>query len=344
MSQTIRDPSDAKCNSSGSVANDDTIGAIVVGFLLLENFSLISFASAIEPLRIANKVTGNISFRYECFSVEGSDVRASNDVSLNVRKPFAATDSVDLLVICSSDNVEDVTLPKTTKASIRRFVYSQRPVVGICTGAFVLAELGLLNDRNCTIHWEYANAFRELFPAASLSDSIIQSDGKIITCAGGTAALDLMIGYVENTCGVDVAHKVAGIAMHHEVRQGDVPQNADARAESRWINAKVSKCISAMVASVEEPLSLDEVAQTAGISTRQMQRLFRQNLDISPRNYYRRVRLDAARQLVMRTDMPLVDIAISSGFANSSHFIKRYKQQFGTTPALERKAKVGAII
>lgn len=307
-----------------------------VTFLLLDNFSLISFSTAIEPLRLTNKVLKRQVFRYKCCSPDGSDARASNGMSLRVDMPLADVRSTDLLVICSSDDVEKVVLSGALKAKVRELMRGNCTLAGICTGAYVLAELGLLRDRKCTIHWEYADIFRERFPLSLLDDRLVQRDGNILTCAGGTSAFELMVGFIQRNCGLNVGRDVADIALHHGLRAGSASQRSEIHLRLGITNAPLLKCIEIMEANIEETVPIGEITRRIGISRRQLERLFRQYFDDTPTNYYRKFRLNAARRLVQHTPMPIVDVAIASGFVNASHFTKCYRKEFGISPAEDR--------
>jgi len=306
-------------------------------FLLLDSFSLLSFASAIEPLRIANKVLKRRAFNYSCRTLDGADAVASNGGM--VRSDGALQEAVqpDLLAICSSDDVEQISLGGTQKALIRQIAKQSGSVAGICTGAYVLAELGMLEGRNCTIHWEYADLFKELYPKANLVDSLIQVDGKLMTCAGGTAALDLMIGYIAQVHGGAVARDVAEIALHHDRRTGSERQHTLMREDLDMVPQRVRTAIALMTEHVSEPLSLQQISQMLAVSPRQLQRDFQKYLKCSPQEYYSKIRIDIARQLVCRTSMRMIDIAVACGFSSASHFSNRYRAAHGNSPAWDRQ-------
>ncbi len=306
-------------------------------FLLLDNFSLLSFASAIEPLRIANKIMKRIAFNYICCTLDGRDALASNGSVVRPDCALEAVGSVDLLAVCSSDDVEHNILKPSHKNIIRQFAHRQTRVAGICTGAYVLADLGLLDGRNCTIHWEYADLFRELFPDVVLVDSLIQADGRFLTCAGGTTALDLMIGYIAELHGGAIASDVASIALHHDMRSGSERQNTLMRDELNLVPPRVRRCIELMSENIGATLSQQQLAQKLNVSARQLQRDFQQYLNCSPQEYYSKIRLDIARRLVCRTTMPMIEIAVACGFANASHFAKRYRDLFGVRPVVDRQ-------
>jgi transcriptional regulator GlxA family with amidase domain len=314
---------------------------VEICFLLLKNFSLISFASAIEPLRIANKVLKRKAFTYRCCSLDGGDAVASNGSTIRTDAAIDQIGRPDLLAVCSSDDVERIELSPAQKAMIRKVSSRSERVAGICTGAFLLAALGLLDNRRCTIHWEYADFFKERFPEAGLVDSLIQTDGKYMTCAGGTSALDLMIGFVARIHGGAVAADVAEIALHHDWRSGNERQHKHMRGDLETVPQRVRSSIELMSENVVEPLSLQEIAVRLDVSPRQLQRDFQKYLNCSPLDYYSKVRIDIARQLVCRTSMRMIDIAVACGFASASHFSKRYRAAHGTSPAADRQQAGG---
>jgi len=312
---------------------------VEICFLLLKGFSLLSFASAIEPLRIANKVLKRKAYNYSCRSLDGEDAIASNGGMVRIDGVLADTGRPDLLAVCSSDDVEQVGLTGPQKALIRQVASLSGNVAGICTGAYVLADLGMLDNRNCTIHWEYADLFKELYPRASLVDSLIQTDGKLMTCAGGTAALDLMIGFIAQVHGGAVACDVAEIALHHDRRTGNERQHTLMRDDLDMVPERVRTSVALMTEHVSEPLSLQQIADMLSVSPRQLQRDFQKYLNCSPQEYYSKIRIDIARQLVCRTSMRMIDIAVACGFASASHFSNRYRAAHGTSPAWDRQSK-----
>lgn len=312
---------------------------VEICFLLLKNFSLLSFASAIEPLRIANKVLKRKAFIYSCRTLNGEDAVASNGGTVRTDGALDEACRPDLLAVCSSDDVERVAVTPAQKALMRKVAKQSGSVAGICTGAYVLAELGMLDNRNCTIHWEYADLFRELYPKAQLVDSLIQTDGKYLTCAGGTAALDLMIGFIAKVHGGAVACDVAEIALHHDRRTGSERQHTLLREDLDMVPLRVRSSIALMTENVSEPLSLQRIAEMLNVSPRQLQRDFQKYLHCSPQEHYNKIQIDIARQLVCRTSMRMIDIAVACGFASASHFSNRYRAAHGNSPAWDRQTR-----
>lgn len=306
-------------------------------FLLIEGFSMISFASAVEPLRIANKLLGQERFSFRCLSIDGDAVSASNGIPLPAEASLASVQRADLMIVCSSDGVEAVALPDSVGADLRRLERHGTPLTGICTGSYVLAKFGLLRGRACTIHWEYAELFREVFPEADLRGSVCVEDGGLMTSSGGTAPLDLMIRIVEKEAGAQVARDVADIAIHHGIRDEAVHQRLDARARYNVSNPTFLKCIRLMEENIEDPLSLEELCEHLNISPRQLQRYFKESVGRGPRAFYENLRLERSRQMLRRTALEISDIALASGFASANAFSHAYKRVYGVSPLQDRR-------
>ncbi|MEM7427356.1 MAG: GlxA family transcriptional regulator [Pseudomonadota bacterium] len=306
-------------------------------FLLIDGFSMISFASAVEPLRIANKLLGEKRFHHRCLSIDGHPVTASNGIPLPAEEKLSDVGRPDLLVICSSDGVEGADLPESMGSDLRRLERHGTPLTGICTGSYVLAKFGLLRDRACTIHWEYSALFREVFPEADLRESVFVEDRGLMTCSGGTAPLDLMIRVLEQEAGGQVARDAADIAIHHGIRDEAVHQRLDARARYNVTNPTFLKCIRLMEENIEDPLSLDQLCGHLGISPRQLQRYFKKNLGQGPRAFYEGLRLEHSRQMLRRTSLEIHDVALASGFASTNSFSQAYKRVYGISPLYDRR-------
>ncbi len=307
-----------------------------VDFLLIENFSMISFASAVEPLRIANKLLGREMFDFRRVSLDGGTVSANGGLSMQVEEKLNRVQESDRLVVCSSDEVEALDLPGSLGAELRRLDRHGTPLGAICTGTFILAKFGLLRGRACTIHWEYIEVFRELFPDADLQSTVCVEDGNLLTCSGGTAPLDMMIRLVRSVAGDTVARNVADIAIHHNLRDDTVHQRLDLRSRLSATNPVFLKCVELMEDHIEEPLDVAEMCRTLGISIRQLQRIFKGNCGVGPRAYYESLKLERARQMLKRTAMAIPEISVANGFPNTSTFSKAYKRVYNIVPSLDR--------
>jgi transcriptional regulator GlxA family with amidase domain len=313
-----------------------------VVFFLVPDFSMIAFTTAIEPLRLANRMLGKDFYHWRLASQYAQPVAASNGVSVAIettldqeRHSLSGSKRPSMMFLCSGINVERHE-NKSLFAYLRECRNSGIIVGGLCTAAHLLAAAGLLNGKRCAIHWENLPGFSERFPNADVFADLYEKDGNIWTCAGGTAALDMMLSLIEADHGEELVNRVCEQALTDRVRSPHDRQRLPLRARLGVQNAKVLAIIEYMEANIPEPLPLVEIAGFVGLSRRQIERLFQQHMGRSPARYYLEVRLDRARHLLMQSTIPIVDVAIACGFVSASHFSKCYREMYGKSPLQER--------
>ncbi len=311
-------------------------------FYLVPNFSMIAFATAIEPLRIANRMLGERYYDWRLTSYDGEPVNGSNGVEVAVsssmkqeRDALSTSRRPNNIFLCSGIHVEDA-VNKSLFAYIRENKNAGVTVGGLCTAAFLLAAAGLLKGKRCAIHWENLPGFSENFPEVDVYADLYEMDGNIWTCAGGTAALDMMLSMIEKDLGEELVNRVCEQALTDRVRNPNDRQRLPLRARLGVQNAKVLSIIEYMEANISEPLPLVDIADYVGLSRRQIERLFQQYMGRSPARYYLEIRLDRARHLLMQSTMAVVDVAIACGFVSASHFSKCYREMYGKSPLQER--------
>jgi transcriptional regulator GlxA family with amidase domain len=307
-----------------------------LAFVLLPKYSMIAFSSLIEPIRLANRESGETLFEWSCYSLDGAPVEASNHVVTQVDGGVGDLSDATLTLVCSGIDVERVEAGPELGKRLRYLVAHGRMVGAACTGAHILAQYGLLDGFRCTIHWENIPSFQEEFPAVDVTSDIYEIDRNRWTCAGGTAALDMMLRFIAEQGGIGLARRVAEVSLHQEIRTGENAQRQNLRYRLGTANAKVIKAVQVMENHLEDPLSCRQLAETVDLSTRQLERLFRRHFDQTPGQYYLRIRLDKGRNLLRRTGSSILDIAVASGFTSTSYFTKCYRKCFGHTPTEER--------
>ena len=307
-----------------------------MGFFLVPNFSMIALISAIEPLRLANRAYGKTLYRWQMFSTDGKPVKASSGIEVGVDYGIADVANYPVMFVCGGVEVRKFD-DRRTFSWLRRLDRYGAIVGALCTGSDVLARVGLLDGRRCTIHWENLPGFAEEFPELDVTHELFEIDGKRHTCAGGTAALDLMLNLIALDHGRDLAVSVSDMLIHERIRDSRDHQRMTLRSRLGVSHAKLLAVISAMEDNQEEPLSCAALAEGVGLSTRQMERLFRKYFSRTPTRFYLELRLDRARLLLSQTTMPVLDVALASGFVSASHFSKCYREQFGRTPREERR-------
>jgi transcriptional regulator GlxA family with amidase domain len=311
-------------------------------FFLVKDFTMVAFATALEPLRIANRMLGYEAYQWRLASVDGKPVAASNGVLCAVntsldeeRRKMSGQDRPSMVVVCSGINVEN-SGSKTIYAWLREEYNRGVAIGGLCTGAYILAAAGLLSNKRCAIHWENLPGFSEAFPKANVFADLFEVDQNIYTCAGGTAALDLMLKLIGDDFDDSVVNRVCEQVLTDRVRSPTDRQRLPLRARLGVQNSKVLTIIELMEANLSEPLSLIEIADHVGLSRRQIERLFRQEMGRSPARYYLEIRLDRARHLLIQSSLPVVEVAVACGFVSASHFSKCYRELYARSPQQER--------
>ncbi len=296
---------------------------------------MMPFSAAIEPLRVANRMHGREVYRWTTLSKDGAPVAASCGTPVQVDGTLATCDQVDAIVVCAGINAYDH-LDAGLAAQLRRLSRRDCLIGSVCSGSIMLAHAGLLDGRRCTGHWEDLETLAENFPALEVTKSIFEIDGSRFTCSGGTAPLDLMIHFIAKDFGRELAARVADQMLHHSARQAAEPQRLALSERTGVRHPRLLDVVAAMEANLENPLSLGELAAGAGLSLRQLERLFAAQLQIRPGLYYRSLRLQRARQLVQQTGLSMMQIAVATGFSSATHFAKAYGRVHGRPPSRDR--------
>jgi len=307
-----------------------------IGFFLVPEFSMIAFASAVEPLRLANRVSEDTLYTGSTYSLDGQPVTASNGIPVIVDGALTDAEKLDIAFVCSGVHAHKY-CDKGLLTRLRRMASHGTDIGALCTGTHILAKAGLLEDSRCTIHWENLTAFTEEFPDIDVTSELFEIDRNRYTCAGGTAAVDLMLNLIALHVGSNVAATIADEMIHHRIRDGHEAQRMELRSRLGVAHPKLLAVIQLMEENLEETLSCAELATSVGLSTRQLERLFRKYLNSAPTRYYVELRLKRARFLLRQTSLPILSVALAAGFVSASHFSKCYREYFRHTPSEERR-------
>ncbi len=313
-------------------------GPETVLFLLVPDFTLIAFACAVEPLRIANRMAGRELYRWRLASKDGRPVASSTGIAVAVDLSLAEAAQLTPLptvVLCSGLHGERYQ-DREVIAWLRRLDRRGAEIGAICTGAHVLARAGLLTGHRCTIHWENLPGFSEDFPDIEVVQELFEIDRRRFTSPGGTAALDLMLDRIRTRHGEALATMVSEQCILERIRAKSDPQRPPVRQRLKVHHAKLAQAIELMEMHIEDPMGQETLARRVGLSRRQLERLFRQHLNRTPAQHYLETRLERARHLLRQTDQPVMAVACATGFVSASHFSTCYRQLFGRTPREER--------
>jgi len=310
-----------------------------VHFLVLPEFSIMGFVSAIEPLRVANRFQPG-SYRWHILSLDGGPVLASNGMSINAEAAFGDARDVEMVFVVAGFN--PLGPYRAALAPWLRGWHHKGAVLGaLDTGAFVLAEAGLLDAEPVTLHWEAQAAFTERYPTLRVTEELFEIGREIITCAGGTAGIDMMLALITQKHGRALATRVSEQFVLGRIRSPGDHQRMEIATRYGLHNRKTVHVVKLMQEHIEDPLSADDLAGMIAVTRRQLERLFSTHLHDTPARFYAGVRLDRARELLQQTDMGILAVSVACGFTSSSHFSRAYRARFGRSPKDDR-ARAGA--
>lgn len=309
-----------------------------VTFLLLPQFSMIAFFSAVEPLRIANRLAGRTLYTWELVTDGADTVGASNGMRLVADTDLEHLDDAPLLFVCASFDHERSTTPRML-AKLRQLAARGTVLGALDTGPFVLASARLLEGRRVTLHWESGAAFRERYPQLTVSDELFEIERGRITCAGGTAAMDLMLYLIAERHGEALARDVSEQLIHQRIRARNAHQRMELALRLGTPNSRLVRAVALMEKHIDAPLAQSHIAARVGVSMRQLERLFMANFGVAPNAYYRHLKLRRGRELLMQTDMNVLNVALACGYGSAAAFSRAYAAHFGYSPRAERRGK-----
>jgi len=310
--------------------------AFNIGFLLIDGFALMSFSAVVEPLRAANLIGKNKLYEIDYYSNIKDFSTSSSGAVIESTKALNDMSHLDLLFVVAGLGS---TYFKDTKILIllRKLAKQGTTLGGVSGGPVILAQAGVLKNRRFTVHWEHASEMAELFPELVIERTLYVKDRDRYTCAGGVAPLDMMNAIITEHHGNDFAQKVSDWFIHTEIRPSASPQRSG--LSERYPNATQAMilAIEAMRNHIADPLDLEQLARLSEISSRQLNRLFSEKLNIATMDFYRQLRLQTAEKLLKQSSMKMIDIAQATGFVSAAHFSSAFNKQFGQTPSSLRK-------
>ncbi|WP_246093997.1 MULTISPECIES: GlxA family transcriptional regulator [Mesorhizobium] len=306
-------------------------------FYLLPTFSLQAFSSAVEVLRLANEVVGRNVYDWQVISSDGQPVVSSSRLVVNAdialrfeRERNQRPNPTSAAIVCGGSTFPGSNLQ--LDAWLRECRNRRTSLVGIGSGSIVLARAGLAEGRRCAIHWEQFPLFLERFPTVAATQTAFEQDGDLSTCSGGDAPFDMFLRFVERDHGAVVVNRICGKAIACRTRSAGERQRLPFHSRVRLNHKAVIKVIDQMEANVDNPMQVDALVASTGMSRRQIERLFASELGRSPSRYYLALRLERAHLLLISSRLSVLEIAIACGFATASHFTKVYREAYGSNP------------
>ncbi len=309
-----------------------------VTFLLIEQFSMLSVASALEPLRQANRLLGYEAYAWTLISHDGEPLPASNGMTIAAQGPLDRDLKTDFLFVCAGLDA-DPPYRNRLNAGLQQIARSGAILGSLSAGTFILARAGLLKGYESTIHWEFQPAFQEEFPELKSSPGVYVIDRDRWTGSGGITGMDMMLCLIERDHGESLSRSVGNQFQIDQIRNATVHQRPGHLERLETLPEPVQRVVNLMLSNIEEPTRMDELAELAGLNLRRMERLFKAHLGAAPAQFYRQLRLEKARDLLLHTNLPTLEVACLTGFSSSSHFAMAYQRQFEMRPSETRKSR-----
>ena len=340
--------------SSTSTARRGATTPLRIGFLLLPEFSLLALSGALDAMAAANTLLDEAAYLPGLISADAegdrSPVRSGAGISLAVNGDIANAPALDGVFVVADTPVpqrgHDQAITWLQQLALAHthqgHTLNPTPIVmgGIGTGSFLLARAGLLRGCRATIHWPYTSLFAEEFPDMVVSSNLFEIDRHRLTCAGGSASLDMLLNWFGNRHSEDFVAELLDHFGHERLRSPTDHQRVPLSARIGGGQPKLTEAVSLMEANYEEPLPTEEIARLVGVSRRQLERLFKQYLNSLPSRYYLELRLNRARHLLQQTSQSILQIGLSCGFSSGPHFSSAYRNHFGITPREQRSQRV----
>jgi transcriptional regulator GlxA family with amidase domain len=322
------------------IKTDNPREIITFSFLLLKDFSLLSFSSLVEPLRMANYVANKTLYNWKVVTIDNQSVMASNTLYHHPTATLEESLEDNYLWLVSGINVH-----QHFTAQIKKFLkIAQKSDVKVCaasTATFLLAYAGLLKNKRCTVHWQATEEFSNEFPNHNMTGELYEVDGNILTCSGGLTCLDLILELIKEQQSVYLAKSIADLFLYPAIRTSDFKQKMSLIDRYDTHKPAIIKTLSLMSGHLEEVLRIEQLAQRVNISLRQLERLFKQQFNASVRDLYIHMRLERANLLLRESDYTIAEIGYKSGFSSASYFAKCYKKQYNHPPHQTRKIWLG---
>ena len=310
-----------------------------VALLIFPGFPMSCLTSMIEPLRAANEIAGHQAFVWRIHSEDGNRVESSAGVGFDPDGSLADVKDATWLFLLAGP-MSAFKNAVESKGRLRRLSRHGTAIGAVSGGVFPMARTGLLEGYRCTVHWCYQAAFEAEFPHVTTEDNLIVLDRDRLTVSGATAAFDLMLHFIEQRLSASIATEVACWFQHPLVRGQGVRQTiptANHESVADTLPRAVAAAIAIFEKNIHNPVNVTNLAEKIGLSTRHLERQFKNATGKTPLRYYRTLRMRAARQLVLYTRDSITQIAGAVGYDTSSALTQNYRAEFGTTPLKERR-------
>jgi transcriptional regulator GlxA family with amidase domain len=310
-----------------------------VGIILADHFTLSPFAVFVDHLRLAadeGDRSRPVNVKWSIMSSDHKSVPASCGVMIEPTSGLLPPESLDYVVVIGGVLHAGPQIDQATAQYLRSVAAADVPLIGVCTGSFILCRAGLMKGRRCCVSWYHYQDFLEAFPDHEVvADRLFLTDGPRITCAGGAGAAALATHLIDRHLGPGLAQKASQVLLFERPRLGSESQPHPPLFET-VSEPRVRRALLLMEQNVTRPIAIAAVAAEIGVSVRQLERLCREHVGMDPGSVYRRLRMRYANWLIENTDRSVTDIAVEAGFADCAHFSRQFKDVYGLSPSTRR--------
>ena len=307
-----------------------------ISFIVLPGFALTSFSLAVEALSVANWLDDQTLYHYNICSPDadqvGDVITSSNQVPVNVTATLDECLHSDIVFVCAYRDAARYDNPELTRV-LKKIQRNKGKIAALSSGAFILARAGFLEGKSCTTVPEYRTTFSELYPQILLQENLFTVTGDLLTSAGGTATLDMMLYLIGLDHGKEFIHRVSQQFMQDRVRSSEEMQSTHRQLSLRIKSPCLGAAVELMEKHIAEPYSISTLASQIGTTPRNLEIVFRKYEDTTPGRYYLRLRLQQAKKMLEETHLSIANIAQATGFNSQSHFGKCFREQFGKRPS-----------
>ena len=307
-----------------------------IGLLLLPKFSMISYASTVETFLLANTLAGKDLYDCVIFTQNDNSVESTIGSLANPDHTLDTATKMDYFFVCGGDSsIDDIN--ERTNSILTTLSNKNIPIGAISSGIYILAKSGLLDGYRCSVHWHHFNFMQDSFPNIIFTKRLFEIDMNRFSCPGGASVVHLIVTLIKNQHGTELASDISETLMLERIRSSEDKQRIPLKHIIGTSHPKLIEAVTLMESNIDEPISLKELSHYVGISTRQLERLFRDNLDSTPTKYYMDLRLQIARNLLINTSKSITNIAQATGFISQSHFSQCYRSIYGISPTKQRQ-------
>jgi transcriptional regulator GlxA family with amidase domain len=292
---------------------------------------MMSVAATLDPMRAANRIAGNDVFKWKLLTLDGRPVTLTCGLPISPDAKFGDAVSDDVLIIIAGFDSE-IHARRDTVTKLVKLAPVFKAIGSVEAGSLLMARAGLLNGHRATTHWEDLEDFAGNYPKIDVIPDRYVVDGRYFTSGGASPTIDMMLHLIRTRKGMTLAMEVASAFIYEDTQTATNAQNFVSVGRLGISEPKIAAAIKIMQNQLDEPVPIEQIARSVKISVRGLEMLFGRALQTSPGKFYRHMRLQASRRMIIDTRLSIQQIAVRTGFGSSSAFSRAFKLHFGESP------------